>query len=47
MYMTAKRAGGRALALVVMVASMALAGTMVFAAEATAGSFDPEPPGRS
>jgi hypothetical protein len=43
-YTTAKKTGGRALALVVMVAAMALAGTVLFAAEAWAGSFDHRPP---
>jgi hypothetical protein len=43
-YTTAKKTGGRALVLVVMVATMALAVTAVFVAEARAGSFDSEPP---
>jgi hypothetical protein len=43
-YTTAKKTGGRALALVVMVAAMALAGTVLFAAQAWAGSFDDSPP---
>jgi hypothetical protein len=43
-YTSAKKTGGRALVLVVMVAAMALATLAVFAAEAWAGSFDPEPP---
>jgi hypothetical protein len=46
-YTTAKKTGGRALVLVVMVAAMALACTMVFAAEAWAGSFYDGPPRRS
>jgi hypothetical protein len=44
MYTTAKKTGGRALVLVVMVATMVLASTVVFAAEARAGSFDDSPP---
>ena len=44
MYTAAKKTGGRALVLVVMFASMVLAVTMVFAAEAGAGSFDDSPP---
>ena len=46
-YTTAKKTGGRALALVVMVAAMALAGTVLFAAQAWAaptGSFGHQPP---
>jgi hypothetical protein len=43
-YTTAKKTGGKALMLVAMVAAMALAGTVLFAAQAWAGSFDPEPP---
>jgi len=43
-YTTAKKTGIRALALVVMVAAMALAGTVGFAAQARAGSFADSPP---
>ena len=43
-YTTAKKTGGRALVLVVMVATMALAGTVLFAAQAWAGSFYDSPP---
>jgi|tagenome__1003787_1003787.scaffolds.fasta_scaffold20981624_3 hypothetical protein len=39
MHTTAKKTGGRALVLVVMVATMALAGTAIVAAEAQAGSY--------
>ena len=46
-YTTAKKTGGRALVLVVMVAAMALAVTVLFAAEAWAGSFYDAPPRRS
>jgi hypothetical protein len=46
-YTTAKKTGGRALALAVMVAAMALAGTVLFAARAWAGSFADAPPRRS
>jgi hypothetical protein len=46
-YTTAKKTGGSALVLVVMVATMVLAGTVVFAAQAKAGSFGSDPPRRS
>jgi len=39
MYTTTKKTGSRALVLVVMVATMALAGTVIVAAEAQAGSY--------
>ena len=43
-YTSAKKTGDRALVLVVMAAAMALAGTVLFAAQAWAGSFDDSPP---
>jgi hypothetical protein len=43
-YTTTKKSGGRALVLAAMVATMALAGTVLFAAQAWAGSFYDSPP---